>query len=115
MPAPSSTAPDPPRSAPSSAPRFPLALVAGIIGKLRGVLEGKSGGALTVSRDDQRRDLDDLAFTAGGRTGVPLRAGDVPLRRGAVSPPFAAMTASRACSIALIVMTTRCAGGLTRG
>jgi hypothetical protein len=49
------------------------------------VLKGKSGGALTVSRNDQRRDLDDLALTPGVGTGVPLRPGNVPLRGGLVA------------------------------
>src|SRR5258708_4173178 len=57
----------------------------GIIRKLRGVLEGKSGGARSVFRDDQRRDFDDLALTSSGRTGVLLRVGDVLLRRGTVT------------------------------
>jgi hypothetical protein len=49
------------------------------------VLEAKTGGAFTVSRDDQCRDLDDLAFTARGRTGVLLRTRDVLLRGGPVA------------------------------
>jgi len=49
------------------------------------VLEGESGGARCVSGDDQRGDLDDLAFASGGRTGVLLRVGDVSLRRGRVA------------------------------
>jgi hypothetical protein len=35
--------------------------------------------------DHQRRDLDDLAITAGGRAGVALRVRDVPVRRGRVA------------------------------
>ena len=58
---------------------------AGIVGELRGVLEGESGGAFTVSPHDQRRDLDDLALTPCVRTGVSLRAGDVLLRRSPVA------------------------------
>ena len=56
-----------------------------IIGELREVLEGKSGGAFNVSVDDQRRDLDNLAFAPRVRTGVPLRAGDVAPRAGRVA------------------------------
>ncbi len=57
----------------------------GIIGKLRDVFEGESGGARFVMRDHQRRDLDDLAFPTGGRTGVPLRVRDVVLSLGRVA------------------------------
>ena len=97
----------------------------GVVGELGGVLEGESGGARPMSGDDERRDLDDLALAAGGRPGVLLRAGDVAVG-GVRSPPFAAITASRACSIAFIavyagarwarcVMAAGCAEGLTRG
>ena len=85
----------------------------GIIGELRGVLQGQPGGAVGVSGDDQRRDLDDLTLAAGGRAGVLLRAGDVALAPRRASPPFAAMTASRACSIAFVGM--RHGGSVGRG
>jgi hypothetical protein len=49
------------------------------------VLERESGGAFAVSRNDHRRDLDDLALTPCVRTSVVLRAGEVPLRGGPVA------------------------------
>ena len=63
------------------------------------MLEGESGGALALAGDDQRRDLDDLALTAGGAR-VALR--DSCSSAVVVSPVSAAMTASRACSIAFM-------------
>ena len=44
----------------------------GILGELGEVLEGQSSGASVFSGDDQRRDLNDLAFTAWGGAGLTL-------------------------------------------
>jgi hypothetical protein len=49
------------------------------------VNEGKPGGTLARSSEDQSRDLDDLPITPGGGSCVSLRAGDVRLRRGGVA------------------------------
>jgi len=50
------------------------------------VLERESGGCARRSRDDQRRDLDDLALAAAFATRVPFARGDMTsaagIRRG---------------------------------
>ena len=40
------------------------------------MLEGEAGRAFTLSRNDQRRDLDDLTLAPSSRTGVALGSGE---------------------------------------
>jgi len=49
----------------------------GVVGELGGVLEGESGRPLALSFNDQPRDLDNLTFTASGRSGVTLGPGQL--------------------------------------
>jgi hypothetical protein len=49
------------------------------------VLEGESGGTLTVTGNDQRRNLDDLTLTPRRGTNVLLCLRDVFLRAGPVA------------------------------
>lgn len=90
------------------------------------MLVGESGGALTVPRHDQRRDLDDLAIAPRGDAGVPLRGGEVPLRGGGIAgirrhdgPQGMLDRAHRGdvaeTRLALVVMPPQCDQGLTRG
>lgn len=46
---------------------------------------GEARGALTAARDDERGDLDQLAVSAGRRTGVTLSGSEVRLGRGGVA------------------------------
>ncbi len=41
------------------------------------MLEGESGSAVTLSFDDQSRDLDNLTFTSSGGAGVALSVGQL--------------------------------------
>lgn len=50
-----------------------------------GVLEGQAGGATVVTRDDERRDLNQLTLTPRGRPGPLLSARQMVLGGGTVS------------------------------